>query len=82
MSILQNIYNNQYSPEKSRKKVPFSLRLKERVFLDALEESMGPDFIEKHRNGLCQVEDFLCYDHFREGFRLGVRLMLEVMGPR
>ena len=82
MSILHKIYDNQYSPKKSREKVPFSLRRKERVFLDAIEEGLGPDFIEKHRSGLCQVEDFLCYDHFREGFRLGVRLMLEVMGPR
>ena len=82
MSILHKIYDNQYSPKKSREKVPFSLRLKERAFLDALEEGMGPDFIEKHWEGLCQLEDFVCYDNFREGFRQGVRLMLEVMGPK
>ena len=79
MSILQKIYDSQYSPEKARKKGPFSLRLKERVFLDAIEEGMGPDFIEKHWEGLCQLEDFVCYANFREGFRLGVLLMLEAI---
>ena len=78
MSILHDIYNSQYSSEKARKKVPFSLRLKERAFLDAIEDGMGPDFIEKHWEGLCQLEDFVCYTSFREGFRLGIALMLEL----
>ena len=78
MSILQNIYDSQCSPEKTRKQVPSSLRLKESAFLDAIEEGMGPDFIEKHWEGLCQLEDFMCYTNFCEGFRTGILLMLEV----
>ena len=78
MSILQNIYDSQCSPEKTRKQVPSSLRLKENAFLDAIEEGMGPDFIEKHWEGLCQLEDFMCYTNFCEGFRTGILLMLEV----
>ncbi|MDE7262530.1 MAG: hypothetical protein K2N78_10825 [Oscillospiraceae bacterium] len=79
MSILHDIYDSQYSPNKARKEVPSSLRLKEKAFLDAIEEGMGPDFIEHHWEGLCQIEDFVCYTSFRKGFWLGVSLMLELL---
>ena len=78
MSILRDIYKSKYSPNKARKKVPFSLRLKEGAFLDAIETGMGPDFIKQHSEGLCQVEDSICYNSFCEGFRLGAAFMLEL----
>lgn len=78
MSILKDIYNGQYSPDDALKKMPFSLRLKERVFYDAIEEAMGEDFIERHWDGLCKVEAFRDYTNFREGFRLGIALMMEL----
>lgn len=39
---------------------------------------MGQDFIKKHWEGLCQLEDFVCYSSFCRGFRLGVALMMEL----
>ena len=78
MNILKDIYNSRYSAKKARKKTPFSLRLKESAFLNAIEERLGPEFIEQHWEGLCQVEDFICYASFCEGFRQGVSLMLEL----
>lgn len=78
MSILENIYNGEYSPDKALKKMPFSLRLKERAFFDAIEEAMGQDFIERHWEGLCEMEHFVGCASFREGFRLGVSLMMEL----
>lgn len=79
MSILKKIYNEQYTPGNPQKKLPFSLRLKERAFYNAVEEAMGPEFIERHWDNLCKVEDFKRFHDFREGFRLGVSLMLELL---
>ena len=79
MSILQDIYDNRYSPDEALKKMPSSLQLKKRAFLNAIEEGLGPDFIEQHWEGLCQLESFESYTNFREGFRLGVSLMLELL---
>ena len=79
MSVLEKIYSGDYNPDKAAEKLPFSLRLKERAFFEAIEESMGADFIERHWDGLCKVEHFRDYANFREGFRLGVSLMMELL---
>lgn len=79
MHILQKIYNEDYTPGKAADDLPFSLRLKNRAFLDALEEGMGEEFLERHSEGLNKIEQFRDYANFREGFRLGVSLMMELM---
>ena len=79
MSILQDICNGQYTPDDALKKMPSSLRQKEQAFHAAIEESMGAEFMERHWDGLCKAEDFKGYTNFREGFRLGVSLMLELL---
>ena len=79
MTILEKIYNGDYDPGKASEKLPFSLRLNDRAFWDAIEEGMGEAFIERHWEGLCKVEHFRDYTNFREGFRLGVSLMMELM---
>lgn len=81
MSILESIYQSEYSPEKALDKMPCSLRLRERAFFDAIEEAMGVEFIERHWDSLCKLEQFRGYANFREGFRLGVALMLEAAHP-
>ena len=78
MSILKDIFNEEYCPSKPLDKLPFSLRLKERAFFDAIEEAMGAGFIEKHWDALVSVEEYKNFANFREGFRLGVSLMLEL----
>ena len=79
MSILKDIYNKKYIPADPAKKMPFSLSLKERTFYNAVEEAMGPEFMESHWDNLCKVEDFKRFHDFQEGFRLGVSLMLELL---
>lgn len=79
MSVLENIYNGDYTPGKAAEKLPFSLRLAERAFFEAIEGSMGADFIERHWDGLCKAERFRDCANFREGFRLGVSLTLELL---
>ena len=79
MSILQDIYNERYTPGDTLQKMPLSLRLKERAFYEAIENAMGVEFIERHWEALCEVEGSRDYANFREGFRLGVSLMLELL---
>ena len=79
MSILEKIYNGNYEPNESCERLPLSLRLKDRAFWEAIEEGMGEAFIERHWDGLCKIEHFRDYANFREGFRLGVSLMMELM---
>lgn len=66
MSVLENIYNGDYTPGKAAEKLPFSLRLAERAFFEAIEGSMGEDFIERHWDGLCKAERFRDCANFRD----------------
>lgn len=79
MSILQDIYNGYYSPIEKPVNIPSSLLRKEQAFFGEVEKVMGQDFLEKHRGSICEVGDHYNFDSFREGFRLGVSLMLEVL---
>lgn len=78
MSILKDIYNEKYSPRRARRHMPFSLRLRERAFFDAVEAAMGPDFLQRHTDALDEISRFTEYASFREGFRLGASLMWEL----
>ena len=49
--------------------------------LEEIEQAMGAAFIERHWDALCDLSRFRDYANFREGFRLGVALMLEACGP-
>ena len=79
MSILRDIYDGEYSPITNPVTMPPSLRRREQDFFEEVEKVMGRDFIEKHWKSICDAEDYNNFDSFREGFRLGVSLMLEVL---
>ena len=49
MSILQDIYNGDYSLAEILDKMPSTLRISERAFWDAVENKMGTEFTEYHR---------------------------------
>lgn len=74
MSILQDIYDNKYTPGKAQDRLPFSLRLRGREIYEALDE----EFIERYWDDLCKIGSYRDFANFREGFRLGVSLMLEM----
>lgn len=78
MNILEEIYNEQYTPRRAAEKLPFSLRLEQRAFFDAVEEAMGAAFLERHWESLCRIAHYRDYANFREGFRLGVMLTREL----
>lgn len=77
MSILQDIYEDEYIPRKPVEDLPEDLQKKKWAFWEEIEKAMGVDFIERHWDSLCDLIRFRDYAAFREGFRLGVALMLE-----
>lgn len=79
MSILKDIYYDKYSPEARQKNTPDSLCRKRSAFFNAVDEAMGREFLEHHSRGLAEWEQYQNYASFREGVRLGVLLMMEVL---
>lgn len=79
MSILQDIYNESYFPSESVQKTPQALQDKRWAFFDEIEKGMGVEFIERHWGDLSEFDQQRDYANFREGFRLGVSLMLEAL---
>lgn len=78
MSILEDIYNNHYFPaENVGPQLPREFREKKRNFYDEIEKTIGAGIFEKYWEELCEAECLEKYLIFREGFRLGVSLMLE-----
>ena len=78
MSILQDIYDEAYHPDRTLSEMPEDLK-KGRAAFDADMKQIGGDEVyERHWDTLCAVEEFTNFTNFREGFRLGVLLMLEL----
>ena len=81
-SILEQIYWGDYSPDgrplSDREKAANAL---ERVWRDA-QERLGFEAADALRTGYWSRLRQDSADDFREGFRLGVALMLEALGGR
>jgi len=79
MSTLHDIYNNEYFPAEPTDEMPPELCDKRRAFLDEIQKTMGEKFLAEHWGGFVEANQFGNFVCFREGFRLGVSLMLEVL---
>ncbi len=79
MSILQDIYGGSYAPGEMPEKLPKELSDKRWAFYGEVEKAMGLDFMEQHWDDLMEADLYRDYTSFREGFRLGVSLMLEML---
>ncbi len=82
MSILADIYNGKYQGQASRAHYPQELRDKDMEFWDKVTEALGSEVVDAHLYKLCEKGNLTDIHHFREGFKLGVRLMLEVYGTQ
>lgn len=78
MSILQDIYSDSYYPCEPLEHMPKRLLDKQLAFYNKIEEAMGMEFMEQHWEDLCEIERFRDFANFRQGFRLGASLMLEL----
>ena len=79
MSILTDIYNDEYHPQATRPIMPQDLRKKDLAFWEKATEVLGSECVDTHLYHLCEEEHLNNIHYFREGFRLGVQLMLEAM---
>lgn len=80
MSILYDIYNDAYHAQEHRPKLPKEIQEQDLAFWEKVTEALGADYVDQHLYRLSEKEHLTDYDHFREGFRLGVQLMLEAIG--
>lgn len=78
MSILQDIYDGAYHPDRAQSELPEELKRRREAFSADMEKIGGDEVYERHWDTLCAVEEFTSHANFREGFRLGVLLMLEL----
>lgn len=79
MRILKDIYNHEYFPSEPLDEMPPELYNKQQEFREKVEESMGKEFVAKCQEELYDIQNFRGYINFRDGFRLGVSLMLELL---
>lgn len=82
MSILADIYNENYHAQASRPHYPRELREKDLAFWEKVKKALGADAVDAHFYQLCEQENIDDVHHFREGFKLGVLMMLEVFGAQ
>lgn len=77
MSILEDIYHNEYYSAEPMDEMPPELHDKRWENLEKIEAAMGKEFTEQHWENVVKIMQFCEFVCFREGFRLGVALMLE-----
>ena len=81
MSILQDIYEDEYIPRAPVEDLPEDLRREKWTFLEEIEQAMGAAFIERHWDALCDLSRFRDYANFRVGSRGGGALWGAAWGP-
>ena len=79
MSILHEIYDDTYIPCAPLQKIPKELQDRKWAFYEEVERAAGVELIERHWDAICEADSARDYVNFREGFRLGVSLMLEMI---
>lgn len=79
MSILSDIYNNEYHIPDIQPKLPQDLRNRDLAFWNKISETFGIEFVDQHINCISEIENLNDIHNFREGFRFTMLLMLEIL---
>ncbi len=82
MSILENIYHNEYYPGEPEDELPPALQGVKQEFFHEVEKVMGEKFVAQHWENIVEADQQCAFISFREGFRLGVGLMIEAMAGK
>lgn len=79
MNILETLYDGQYIP--ARPDTPEYRKLCEKscTYWEQIQKIMGEDFLDAHWNCQVDLESAARLHDFREGFRLAVSLMLDLL---
>ncbi len=80
MSVLKEIYDEQFCVGQPKTLEYLTIRQKNFArFWDEVEKQLGSDFLDKNFEDLSKQEEMENYHYFRQGFRLGVSLMTELL---
>ena len=79
-NILREIYDDEYDITPKRDKRQRELGKKLCAEWDKIQTMFGDDFVNRLFDLESEQEDWRDFHFFREGFRFGVRLMLEALG--
>lgn len=79
--ILYALWNGDYDPTPERDREDKALSDQSAQFGSAVKEAFGLDFMDRWGEIEGEQADRRAFQHYREGFRLGVRLVLEAIRP-
>ena len=78
--ILREIFDDEYDITPKRDKTQQELDEKLCAEWDKVQRMFGDKFIDRLFELEGEKEEWRAFHYYREGFRLGVRLMLEALG--
>ena len=78
--ILREIFDGEYDITQKRDKTQQELDEKPCAEWDKVQKMFGDEFIDRLFELEGEKEGWRAFHYYREGFRLGVRLMLEALG--
>ncbi len=78
--ILREIFDGEYDITQKRDKTQQELNEKLCAEWDKVQKMFGDEFIDRLFELEGEKEGWRAFHYYREGFRLGVRLMLEALG--
>ena len=78
--ILREIFDGEYDITPKRDKTQQELDEKLCAEWDKVQKMLGDEFIDRLFELEGEKEGWRAFHYYREGFRLGVRLMLEALG--
>lgn len=79
-TILREIYDGDYDVTPKRDKAQQELSKKLYEELEKIQTMFGDEFMDRLFDLEAEQEDWRDFHFYREGFRFGVRLMLEALG--
>lgn len=79
MSILADIYNNQYRAQAHGPQIPRELREQDIAFWERATEALGRGYADRQLHRSCTEQNLSDIHNFREGFRFALLLMLEIL---
>ena len=80
-SLLFELYNGDYDVTPKLDKAQEEINRNLCVLLEQIQEQLGLDTVDQLTGLYAQRGDLSDFRYYREGFRLGVQLMLEVFMP-
>ena len=78
-NLLKELYKEYYSGSYKPTAEYFALTQKEQDLWDRVEPLIGQETAERLQDSQGEISDELSYGWFREGIRVGVLLMLELL---